>query len=432
MPDTNTRTQGLIAARAAHIPRGLGNAHPIVVGRAEGARLWDVDGREYIDFVGGIGVLNVGHNHPRVVQAVKDQLDQVCHTCFQVAMYEPYIRLAERLCALAPGDFAKKALFLSTGAEAVENAVKIARAATGRPGIVAFTSSFHGRTLLGMTLTGKTKPYRQNFGPFAPEVYHTPFPYEYRGWDTERAIESLQDLFEQQVSADRVAAVIIEPVLGEGGFVPAPASFLHALREITARAGILLIADEIQSGFGRTAKLFAIEHSGVIPDMITVAKSMAGGLPLSGVIGRADVMDAPNPGGLGGTYAGNPLACAAALAVLDVFEEEHLLEQAERLGRRLIGHLRGLQSRYAQVGEARGLGAMTALELVRDRDSREPAADLADRVVTNARERGLILLKAGLYGNVIRILVPLNIDDALLDTALGILDESLAAAIVGA
>ncbi|MEI7769255.1 MAG: 4-aminobutyrate--2-oxoglutarate transaminase [Chloroflexales bacterium] len=431
MPELTTHTQDLLAARAAHIPRGLGNAHPIVVSRAEGARLWDVDGKEYIDFVGGIGVLNVGHNHPRVVQAVKAQLDQVSHTCFQVAMYEPYIRLAERLSALAPGDFAKKAIFLTTGAEAVENAVKIARAATGRPGVVAFTSSFHGRTLLGMTLTGKTNPYRQNFGPFAPEVYHAPFPYEYRGWDTERAIEALQDLFDQQVSADRVAAVIIEPVLGEGGFVPAPASFLHALREITARAGILLIADEIQSGFGRTGKLFAIEHSGVIPDMITVAKSMAGGLPLSGVIGRAEVLDAPNPGGLGGTYAGNPLACAAALAVLDIFEQEHLLERAERLGRRLMGHLRALQARHPQVGEARGLGAMTALELVRDRDSREPAADIADRVVADARERGLILLKAGLHGNVIRILVPLTIEDALLDTALAILDESLAAAIGG-
>jgi 4-aminobutyrate aminotransferase/(S)-3-amino-2-methylpropionate transaminase len=313
----------------------------------------------------------------------------------------------------------------------VENAVKIARAATGRPGIIAFTSSFHGRTLLGMTLTGKTKPYRQNFGPFAPEIYHAPFPYEYRGWDTERAIESLQDLFEQQVAADRVAAIIIEPVLGEGGFVPAPASFLHALREITACAGILLIADEIQSGFGRTGKLFAIEHSGVVPDMITVAKSMAGGLPLSGVIGRAEVMDAPNPGGLGGTYAGNPLACAAALAVLDIFERDNLLERAERLGMRLMDHLRGLQARHPQVGEARGLGAMTALELVRDRDSREPAADLADSVVAGARERGLILLKAGLHGNVIRILVPLNIEDDLLDTALGILDESLAAAIAG-
>ena len=431
MPELTTHTQDLLAARAAHIPRGLGNAHPIVVSRAEGARLWDVDGKEYIDFVGGIGVLNVGHNHPRVVQAVKAQLDQVSHTCFQVAMYEPYIRLAERLSALAPGDFAKKAIFLTTGAEAVENAVKIARAATGRPGVVAFTSSFHGRTMLGMTLTGKTNPYRQNFGPFAPEVYHAPFPYEYRGWDTERAIEALQDLFDQQVSADRVAAVIIEPVLGEGGFVPAPASFLHALREITARAGILLIADEIQSGFGRTGKLFAIEHSGVIPDMITVAKSMAGGLPLSGVIGRAEVLDAPNPGGLGGTYAGNPLACAAALAVLDIFEQEHLLERAERLGRRLMGHLRALQARHPQVGEARGLGAMTALELVRDRDSREPAADIADRVVADARERGLILLKAGLHGNVIRILVPLTIEDALLDTALAILDESLAAAIGG-
>jgi 4-aminobutyrate aminotransferase/(S)-3-amino-2-methylpropionate transaminase len=429
MANTDARTQGLIAERAASIPRGVGNAHPIVVGRAEGSRLWDVDGKEYIDFVGGIGVLNVGHNHPRVVQAVKDQLDQVSHTCFQVAMYEPYIRLAERLNALAPGDFPKKSIFFSTGAEAVENAVKIARAATGRPGIIAFTSSFHGRTLLGMSLTGKTKPYRQNFGPFAPEIYHAPFPYEYRGWDTERAIESLHELFEQQAAADRVAAIIIEPVLGEGGFVPAPASFLHALRELTAKNGILLIADEIQSGFGRTAKMFAIEHSGVVPDLITVAKSLAGGLPLSGVIGRAEIMDAPAPGGLGGTYAGNPLACAAALAVLDVFAEERLLEQAERLGDRLQDHLRGLQARHPQVGEARGLGAMQAIELVRDAQTKDPAPDLADRMVAAARARGLILLKAGLYGNVIRILVPLNIEAALLDTALTIFDAALAEAL---
>jgi 4-aminobutyrate aminotransferase/(S)-3-amino-2-methylpropionate transaminase len=429
MLDTETRTAGLLAARAEHVARGVGNAHPIVVARAEGARLWDVDGKEYLDFVGGIGVLNVGHNHPRVVQAVKAQLEQVAHTCFQVGMYEPYIRLAERLAALAPGDFPKKAMFVTTGAEATENAVKIARAYTGRPGIVAFANSFHGRTLMGMTLTGKTKPYRQNFGPFAPEIYHAPFPYEYRGWDGERAIEGLHELFEQQCAPDRVAAVIVEPVLGEGGFVPAPAGFLQALREITARNGILLIADEIQSGFGRTAKLFAIEHSGVIPDLITVAKSMAGGLPLAGVVGRADVMDGPAPGGLGGTYAGNPLACAAALAVLDIFAEERILDQAVDLGLRLQSHLRGLQARHRQVGDVRGLGAMLAIELVRDPESKEPAPELADKMIAAAREGGLILLKAGLYGNVIRILVPLNIEPALLDKALAIFDGALERAV---
>jgi len=429
MLDTETRTAGLLDARAAHVARGVGNAHPIVVGRAEGARLWDVDGNEYIDFVGGIGVLNVGHNHPRVMQAVKAQLERVTHTCFQVGMYEPYIRLAERLCALAPGAFPKKAMFVTTGAEATENAVKIARSFTGRPGIVAFANSFHGRTLMGMTLTGKTKPYRQNFGPFAPEVYHAPFPYEYRGWDGERAVEGLHELFEQQCAPDRVAAVIIEPVLGEGGFVPAPPGFLYALRELTARHGILLIADEIQSGFGRTAKLFAIEHSGVIPDLITVAKSMAGGLPLAGVLGRADVMDGPAPGGLGGTFAGNPLACAAALAVLDIFEQEQLLPQAEALGRKLLAHLRALQTRHAQIGDVRGLGAMLAIELVRDPQSKEPAPELADRMVVAAREQGLILLKAGLYGNVIRILVPLNIEPALLDKALTIFDTALERAV---
>jgi 4-aminobutyrate aminotransferase/(S)-3-amino-2-methylpropionate transaminase len=429
MLDTEARTQGLLDARAAHVPRGVGNAHPIVVGRAEGARMWDVDGNEYIDFVGGIGVLNVGHNHPRVVQAVQAQLERVSHTCFQVAMYEPYIRLAERLNSLAPGDFPKKSIFFSTGAEATENAIKIARAYTGRPGVIAFANSFHGRTLLGMTLTGKAKPYRQNFGPFAPEVYHAPFPYSYRGWDGERAIEGLHDLFEQQIAPERVAAIIIEPVLGEGGFVPAPPAFLHEVRELATRHGIVLIADEIQSGFGRTAKMFAIEHSGVVPDLITVAKSLAGGLPLSGVIGRAEIMDAPAPGGLGGTYAGNPLACAAALAVLDVFAEERLLEQAERLGERLQDHLRGLQARHPQVGVARGLGAMQAIELVRDAQTKDPAPDLADRMVAAARARGLILLKAGLYGNVIRILVPLNIEAALLDTALTIFDAALAEAL---
>jgi len=429
MIETATRTEGLLAARASAIPRGVGNTHPIVVDRAEGALLWDVDGNEYIDFVGGIGVLNIGHNHPRVVQAVQAQLQRLSHTCFQVAMYEPYIQLAQQLNARAPISGPVKSIFFTTGAEATENAVKIARAATNRAAIITYANSFHGRTLLGMSMTGKAKPYKQNFGPFAPEIYQVPFPYAYRGWTTDRALAALHDFFETNVAPERVAAVIIEPVLGEGGFVPAPPEYLRELRAITARHGIVLIADEVQSGFGRTAKLFAIEHSGVEPDLITIAKSLAGGLPLSGVIGRADVMDAPAPGGLGGTYAGNPLACAAALAVLDIFDQEHVLEQGQRLGNRLRAHLEGLQARYPQIGDVRGLGAMLAIEIVRDRETKEPAADLVDRMVVAAREAGLLLLKAGLYGNVVRILVPLTIEDALLDKGLAIFDAALAQAL---
>jgi 4-aminobutyrate aminotransferase / (S)-3-amino-2-methylpropionate transaminase / 5-aminovalerate transaminase len=429
MTRTETRTESLLAIRAAAIPRGVSNAHPIVIGRAENAQVWDVDGRAYIDFVGGIGVLNVGHNHPRVVQAVRAQLERVMHTCFQVGMYEPYIRLAERLNALAPVGGPAKTIFFSTGAEATENAIKIARAATNRSAIVTFANSFHGRTLLGMSMTGKAKPYKQNFGPFAPEIYQVPFPYAYRGWSSERAIASLHEFFETNVAPERVAAVIIEPVLGEGGFVPAPPEYLRELRAITARHGIILIADEVQSGFGRTARLFAIEHSGVEPDLITVAKSIAGGLPLSGVIGKAEVMDAPEPGGLGGTYAGNPLACAAGLAVLDIFEQEQLLERGELLGQRLQAHLEGLQVRHPQIGDVRGLGAMQAIELVRDPATREPAPEIVDRMVAAARDRGLLLLRAGLHSNVVRVLVPLTIEDGLLDTALAIFDESLALAI---
>jgi 4-aminobutyrate aminotransferase/(S)-3-amino-2-methylpropionate transaminase len=421
-----SRTADLVALRQVAVPRGVGNAHPIIAERAEGSQLWDVDGRAYIDFVGGIGVLNVGHNHPKVVAAVKAQLDRVTHTCFQVAMYEPYIQLADRLNQLAPGDFAKKTIFLTTGAEATENAVKIARAATGRAAIVAFRSAFHGRTLMGMSLTGRAAPYKQGFGPFAPEIYHAPYPNAYRGWDTAAAIEALHELFATTVAPDKVAAVIIEPVLGEGGFVPAPPAYLQALREITAQHGILLIADEIQSGFGRTGALFAIEHSGVVPDLITIAKSMAGGLPLAGVIGRAEVMDAPAPGGLGGTYAGNPLACAAGLAVLDIFAEEQLLARGKLLGERLQGAFTAWQRELSIIGDVRGIGPMQALELVRDRNTREPAPEIAAAVVTAARERGLLLLKAGLYDNVIRVLVPLTIADDLLEEALEALYLSLA------
>ncbi|GCF11922.1 4-aminobutyrate--2-oxoglutarate transaminase [Dictyobacter arantiisoli] len=418
MLSNQSRTAALQQLRTQQIPRGVSNAHPVFAAHAQGARLWDIDGNEYVDFVGGIGVLNVGHNHPRVVQAVQAQLERFTHTCFQVVMYEPYVRLAERLNQLAPGDDPKKTILLTTGAEAVENAIKIARAATQRPAIISFTHSFHGRTLLGMSLTGKATAYKQRFGPFAPEIYHAPYPYEYRGWSTERALAAFQELLLTEVTADQVAAVIIEPELGEGGFVAAPVRFLQELRRITQEKDILLIADEIQSGFGRTGKLFGIEHSGVIPDMITVAKSLAGGLPLAGVIGRAEVMDAPAVGGLGGTYAGNPLACAAGLAVLDVFEHEQILSRAEQLGVQFRARFQGLQQEVPAIGDVRGLGMMIALEFVHDRQTKEPAPDLVDKIVEEARQQGILLLKAGLYGNVLRILVPLVIEDALVCQAL--------------
>ena len=426
MVSGQSRTPELLKLREQHVPRGVATNHPIFAARGEGARLWDVDGNEYVDFVGGIGVLNVGHNHPRVVEAIKAQLEQLTHTCFQVAMYEPYVRLAERLNHAMPGAGANKTILFTSGAEATENAIKIARAATNRPAVVAFNNSFHGRTLLGMSLTGKTRPYKQNFGPFAPEIYHTPFPYTYRGWTTERALDSLGELFETHVAPDRVAAVIIEPVLGEGGFVPAPTEFLQELSKITQANGILLIADEIQSGFGRTGKMYAIEHSGVTPDMITFAKSVAGGVPLSGVTGRAEVMDAPAPGGLGGTYAGNPLACAAGLAVFEIFDEENLLERGQAIGSRLMDAFCEYQRRYPQIGDVRGIGPMLAMEFVQDPQTKKPAPELAGQIVDEARDRGLLLLKAGLYANVIRVLVPLVATDYDIDEALNALEGALA------
>jgi len=425
----DSRNQTLWQLRERYVPRGVAQAHPVFVARAEGSRIWDVDGKEYLDFAGGIGVMNVGHGHPRVLQAVRAQLERFTHVCFQVTPYEAYVRLAERLAKLAPGDFSKKTLFLTTGAEAVENAVKIARAYTGRPAVVALTHSFHGRTLLGMSLTGKASYYKQNFGPFAPEVYHAPAPYPYRGVSDEMALEGLRELFRTAVDPERVAALVVEPVLGEGGFIPLSETYLREIREITASQGILLIADEIQSGFGRTGRMWAVEHSGVVPDLITFAKSVAAGLPLSGVVGRAEVMDAPKPGGLGGTYAGNPLACAAGLAVLDIFEEEGLLERAKALGRVLWQALEGLKDRFPQVGEVRGLGPMVALELVRDPKTREPAPDLAQATLEEARRRGLILLKAGMYGNVIRVLVPLVATEAEVHEGLARLSAALEVAL---
>jgi 4-aminobutyrate aminotransferase / (S)-3-amino-2-methylpropionate transaminase / 5-aminovalerate transaminase len=422
---------GLVARREAAVARGVASAHPIFAERALGVRLRDVDGREYLDFTGGIGVLNVGHLHPRVVAAVREQLERFSHTCFQVAMYEPYVRLAERLNAIAPGPFAKKAILLTTGVEAIENAVKMARAATGRPAIVAFTHAFHGRTLMGMSLTGKTGVYKQSFGPFAPEVYHAPYPYPYRGWTTERALEALGDLFRTVVSADRVAAILIEPVLGEGGFVAAPVDFLRALRRIADERGLLLIADEIQCGFGRTGRMFAVEHAGVAPDLIAMAKSLAGGFPLSAVVGRAEVVDAPAPGGLGGTYAGNPLCCAAALAVLDVFEDERLLDRADAQGEMLRERLDALAARLPRIGEVRGLGPMLGLEIVEDPATRLPSPARARHVLELARERGLLLLRAGTHDNVIRLLVPLVATEEELAQGLDMLSAALLEALDG-
>jgi 4-aminobutyrate aminotransferase/(S)-3-amino-2-methylpropionate transaminase len=410
----------LKALRERYVPRGVTTAHPLVADHAQGSELWDTSGRRYIDFVGGIGVMNVGHNHPRVMAAVREQLDRATHTAFQVVMYESYLRLAERLCEVAPGDGSKKAIFFSTGAEAVENAVKIARAATGRSAVISFAGGFHGRTLLTLSLTGTVNPYKQNFGPYAAEIYQTPFPYEYRGWSSKQALASLDELLESAVAPQRVAAIIIEPVLGEGGFVPAPLDFL------TERHGILLIADEIQTGFGRTGKFFAIEHSGVMPDLVTVAKSLAAGFPLSAVVGRAEVMDAPAPGGLGGTYAGNPVACAAGLAVMDVMRDERLPERAARIGSVIEERMRTWAAEHELVGDVRVMGAMAGIELVRDRKTKTPADTETARVLTLARERGLLLLRSGMHHNVIRTLMPLNIPDDQLMEGLDILGSALA------
>jgi 4-aminobutyrate aminotransferase/(S)-3-amino-2-methylpropionate transaminase len=424
VPD-GERTALLTERRRRAVPRGLATAAPIYAAQGSGALLEDVEGRQFIDFAGGIGVLNVGQCHPRVVAAVIEQAQRYLHTCSQVVMHEPYIALAERLNALVPGSDERRTLFVNSGAEAVENGIKIARAATGRPAVIAFEGAFHGRTLLGLSLTGRARPYKAGFGPYAPEVYQAPFPDEYHGISAAMALDAVERAFVTRVSADRVAAVIVEPVLGEGGFVPAPAAFLQGLAAICRREGILLIVDEIQTGFGRTGRMFAIEHSGVEPDILLTGKSLAAGLPLAGVTGRATVMDAVAPGGLGATFGGNPVACAAALAVLDVFEDERLVGRAAALGERLRERLDGWQQEYPLVGDSRGLGAMRAVELVTDRASREPATAATARIVAAAHRDGLLILKAGLHDNVVRVLVPLVIDDALLTRGLDILENAI-------
>ena len=417
----------LAELRAKYVPRGITSAHPITVDRARGSELWDISGKRYIDFAGGIGVMNVGHAHPRVTQAVQEQLERATHTSFQVVHYESYLRLAERLCQVAPIAGAAKAIFFSTGAEAIENAVKIARAATGRPAVISFRGGFHGRTLLALSLTGSVQPYKQDFGPYAAEIYQSPFPYEYRGWNAEAALADLNNLLESEVGPKRVAAIVIEPVLGEGGFVPAPIDFMHGLRELTARHGILLIADEIQTGFGRTGKFFAIEHSGVQPDLITVAKSLAAGFPLSAVVGRAEIMDAPDPGGLGGTYGGNPVACAAGVAVMDIMRDEKLPERAARIGSVVEERMQSWAKEHEVIGDVRAVGAMAGLELVRNRKTKEPADKETAQILGAAREKGLIILRCGVHHNVVRTLMPLTIPDDQLEEGLDILGASLGA-----
>ncbi|PQZ91183.1 MULTISPECIES: 4-aminobutyrate--2-oxoglutarate transaminase [Pseudomonas] len=419
-------TPHLLRQREQFVPRGLVTAHPLVIDRAQGAELWDVDGKRYLDFVGGIGVLNIGHNHPKVVAAVQAQLQKVSHACFQVVAYQPYLDLAQRLCELVGGQEAYKAAFFTSGAEAVENAVKIARAHTNRSAVIAFRGGFHGRTLLGTTLTGMSQPYKQNFGPFAPEVFHTPYPNAYRGVTSEVALSALDELLATQVAPERVAAIIIEPVQGDGGFLTAPPEFLKALRALADKHGIVLILDEIQTGFGRTGTWFGFQHAGIQPDLVTVAKSLAGGLPLSGVVGKAHIMDAPLPGGLGGTYGGNALACAAALAVIDAFEQEQLLARSQVLGDRLRKGLLGLQARYPNIGDVRGTGFMLAIELIKNDAARTPDADLNQQVIDAARAGGLLVIKCGVHRNVLRFLAPLVATEAQIDEALQILDAALA------
>ncbi|WP_436278456.1 4-aminobutyrate--2-oxoglutarate transaminase [Ottowia thiooxydans] len=424
-PATSNAT--LMSRRNQAIPRGVGNIHEVFIARGENAEIWDVEGRRYIDFAGGIAVLNTGHRHARVVEAVKDQLERYTHTCFQVLAYEPYVEVAERLNALAPGKSPKKTLLLTTGAEAVENAVKIARSHTGRPGVIAFGGGYHGRTLLTMGLTGKVMPYKKGFGPFPANIFHAQFPNLLHGVTVDDAIRSVETLFKNDIEATQVAAIIVEPVQGEGGFYIAPPEFLQRLRALCDTHGILLIADEVQTGAGRTGTWFAIEQAGVEPDLITVAKSLAGGFPLSAVVGRADIMDTPHVGGLGGTYAGSPLACAAALAVMDAFEAQGLLKRSQEIGERFTKRLKAMAVEHPIIGDIRSLGAMVAIELFEGGDPSRPAPKATSFLLAEACRRGLILISCGTHGNVMRFLVPLTASDALLDEGLDILSQCFGA-----
>jgi 4-aminobutyrate aminotransferase/(S)-3-amino-2-methylpropionate transaminase len=422
-----TTNDSLLQRRQAAVPRGIATAMNVFAARAENAELWDVEGRRYVDFAGGIAVLNVGHRHPRVIAAVEEQLRLYTHTAFQVTAYEPYIALCEKLNALAPISGAAKSILFSTGAEAVENAIKIARTATRRRAVIAFGGGFHGRSFMAMALTGKTQPYKRGFGPLPGEVYHLPFPVSHQGIGTDDSLAALQRLFQSDVAADEVAAIIIEPVQGEGGFHAAPHDLLRALREIADRHGIALIADEVQTGFARTGRWFGIEHSGVQPDLIATAKSLGGGFPLSAVIGRAELMDATEPGGLGGTYAGSPVACAAALAVLDAIESERLNERAVTLGERVRERLHQCAARedLLPIGHIRGVGAMLAFDLLKERGGNEVDPARTQAVIRRAHALGLIVLGCGTQGEAVRLLFPLTIADAVLDEGLALLEQAL-------
>jgi len=430
---SSSKSSALLAElRANFVPQGPFNVTPYFVASAKGAMVYDVDGRELIDFAGGIGVMNVGHSHPKVVAAIKDQAEKFTHTCFHIVMYEPYLKLAEKLCALTPGSFPKMALFANSGAEAVENAVKIARHYTKRPAIICFENGFHGRTYMAMTLTSKVKPYKFGFGPFMPDVYRMPYAYCYRcpfgltypGCGVACA-DYLKDFFISHVAGESTAALIVEPIMGEGGFITPPPEYFPKLIKICHDNGIVFAADEIQTGMGRTGEMFAMEHWGVEPDLLLTAKSIAAGMPLSAVVGRAEMMNAPQVGGLGGTYGGNPVCCSAALAVLEIFEEEKLIEKARALGQKLRRRFEAFQKRFEIIGDVRGKGAMLALELVKDRVTKEPAADQAKALVKFCYEKGLIILSCGNFSNVIRTLMPLVITDEQLERGLAIMEEGL-------
>lgn len=409
-----------------YVASGAASSNDQFAERAENAEIWDADGKRMIDFSGGIGVLNLGHRHPRVVEAVRAQLDKVIHTCATVMPYAPYVQLAEKLCQLTPvkGD-ASKALLINSGAEALENAVKIARAATGRTGVICFDGGFHGRTMMTLAMTGKVLPYKRDFGPMPGDVFRAPFPIPYHGISEEDALRGLKLVLKTDVAPENVAAIVLEVVQGEGGFHIAPPSFLQAVRDLCDEHGIMMVVDEVQSGFGRTGKLFAIEHSGVKPDMITMAKSLANGMPISAVVGRAEVMDASGPNSLGGTYSGNPLSCAAALAVIDVIREEGILEKGQALGEKLAKRFSDWQDRFPNVGNARNLGPMAAFEMVTDKASHTPAPELSSALLAKAKAKGLILLGCGMFGNSIRTLMPITIQDEVLEEGLAIIEESL-------
>ena len=421
------RARAILEREERAVARPLIVHGPVIAAEARGATITDVDGNTFIDFVGGVGVANVGHNHPRVVEAVTAQAERYLHTDFTVVAYEPYIELAERLCAFAPIAGDCRAAFFNAGTEAVENAVKLSRLHTGREAVIAFEGAFHGRTLLALTMTSKTHPYKTGLGPFAPEVYRAPYPNAYRGPDARTALAAIERMFSTHVAAEDVAAIVFEAQQGEGGFIPAPAAFVEGLRRICDEHGIVMVADEVQTGFGRTGRMFAMEHFDVEPDLVVVAKSIAGGMPLSGVIGRADIMDGAHLGAIGGTYIGNPVALAAALAVLDVFEEENLVARGVTVGNTIRARMEQWQQRWPEIGDVRGMGAMLAIELVTDPETKEPAPELTTAVIDEALQRGLILLKAGVHGNCIRVLCPLAISDGELQEALGVWDEALGA-----